>query len=285
MPEPPGPTVLSFGADGGDLTYYVLAGPTPAKVLARYADITGHIPLPPRWALGYGQSRWSYYPAEMVREVAAGFRRRRIPCDSLWLDIDYMDGYRVFTWNRRRFPDPEDLLRELTASGYKVVAIIDPGVKADPTDPTYVDGLEHDYFVRRADGPLFTGIVWPGESAFPDFSRADVRAWWRERHHPLLAAGIAGIWDDMNEPSLTDRLVPGGGTPHGTTLPLDAVHLPGGPDGPPLSHAAFHNAYGLQMARATFEAQTRAPPRPEAIRADTFRVCGYSAVRLRLDWR
>ena len=179
--------VLSFGADGGDLTYYVLAGPTPAQVLARYADITGHIPLPPRWALGYGQSRWSYYPAEMVREVAAGFRPHRIPCDSLWLDIDYMDGYRVFTWNPRRFPDPEALLRELGASGYKIVAIIDPGVKADPTDPTYVDGLEHDYFVRRADGSLVSGIVWPGESTFPDFSRAEVRAWWGERHRSLLA--------------------------------------------------------------------------------------------------
>ena len=252
--------VLSFGADGGDLTYYVLAGPTPAKVLARYADITGHIPLPPRWSLGYGQSRWSYYPAEIVREVADGFRLRRIPCDSLWLDIDYMDGYRVFTWNPRRFPDPEALLRELGASGYKIVAIIDPGVKADPTDPTYVDGLERDYFVRRADGSHFTGIVWPGESVFPDFSRAEVRAWWGKRHRPLLAAGIDGIWDDMNEPSLTDRLVPGGDTPHGTTLPLDAVHLPDGPDSPPLSHAAFHNAYGLQMARATYEAQADLHP-------------------------
>jgi alpha-glucosidase len=252
--------VLSFGADGGDLTYYVLAGPTPAKVLARYADITGHIPLPPRWALGYGQSRWSYYPGEMVRDIADGFRRRRIPCDSLWLDIDYMDGYRVFTWSSRRFPEPASLLSELGASGYKVVAIIDPGVKADPTDPTFIDGLEHNYFVRRADGSLFTGVVWPGESAFPDFRRAEVRSWWGERHRQILAAGVAGIWDDMNEPALTDRLVPGGGTPHGTTLPSDAVHLPDGPDGVPLSHAAFHNAYGLQMARATFEAQAELRP-------------------------
>src|SRR5262249_22494235 len=128
---------LSFGADGGDLTYYVLAGPAPGDVLSRYADLTGHIPLPPRWALGYGQSRWSYYPASMVREVAANFRSRHIPCDSLWLDIDYMDGYRVFTWSPRRFPEPERLLGELNASGYKVVAIVDPGVKADPTDPTF----------------------------------------------------------------------------------------------------------------------------------------------------
>ncbi len=251
---------LSFGADGGELTYYVFAGPTPAAVLARYADLTGHMPLPPRWALGYGQSRWSYYQEEQVREIAANFRQRHIPCDTLWLDIDYMDGYRVFTWNAQRFPEPKKLLDELNAAGYKAVTIIDPGVKADPTDPTYADGLERDYFVRNADGSLFTGVVWPGESAFPDFSRAEVRAWWGERHRALLDAGVTAIWDDMNEPSLTDRFVPDGGTPRGTTLLLDAVHYPDGPEGAPLSHRAFHNAYGMQMARATYEGLARLRP-------------------------
>src|SRR5262249_12775094 len=175
------PDLLSFGAPSGDLTYYIFAGPTPAAVLARYADLTGHTPLPPLWALGYGQSRWSYFPEEQVREIAAQFRQRRIPCDSLWLDIDYMDGYRVFTFNAPRFPDPARLLADLNAAGYKVVTIVDPGVKADPTDATYSEGLARDYFVRRADGALFTGVVWPGESAFPDFSRSDVRVWWGER--------------------------------------------------------------------------------------------------------
>jgi alpha-glucosidase len=254
------PDQLCFSAAGGDLTYYVFAGPSPADVLARYADLTGHMPLPPRWALGYGQSRWSYFPEGPVRAIAAGFRQRHIPCDHLWLDIDYMDGYRVFTWNPRRFPDPPALLRDLAAQGFRVVTIVDPGVKADPTDPTFVEGVERDYFVRRADGSLFTGVIWPGESAFPDFSRAEVRQWWGERQRVLLEAGVAGIWDDMNEPSLTDRLVPDGGTPHGTTLPLDSLHRPYGPDGPALPHAAFHNAYGLQMARASFEGLTKARP-------------------------
>ena len=254
------PDVLSFGAAGGDLTYYVFAGPTPADVLARYADLTGHMPLPPKWALGFGQSRWSYFPEAHLREVAEGFRRRHIPCDTLWLDIDYMDGYRVFTWGPRRYPDPERLLRDLGDQGYNVVTIIDPGVKVDPTDETFAEGLERDYFVRRADGSLFTGVVWPGESAFPDFSRDEVRRWWGERHRALLEAGVAGIWDDMNEPSLTDFLAQIGGAAHGTTLPGDASHFPDGMDAPPLPHVAFHNAYGMQMARATYEGQRALRP-------------------------
>src|SRR5262249_40960774 len=144
--------LLSFGAFGGDLTYYVFAGPTPTAVLGRYADLTGHTALPPLWALGYGQSRWSYYPEEQVREIATQFRQRRIPCDSLWLDIDYMDDYRVFTFNPHRFPDPAKLLADVNAQGYKVVTIVDPGVKADPTDLTYSEGSAHDYFVRHTDG-------------------------------------------------------------------------------------------------------------------------------------
>nr|MBF6591488.1 DUF4968 domain-containing protein [Ktedonobacterales bacterium] len=254
------PDRLSFGAAGGELTYYVFAGPTPAAVLARYADLTGHMPLPPRWALGYAQCRWSYFPEAQVRQVAEGFRQRRIPCDSLWLDIDYMDGFRVFTWNEGRYPTPERLLRELSERGFKVVTIIDPGVKADPTDTTYRAGLAHDFFTRRPDGSLYTGVIWPGDAAFPDFSREAVRAWWGECHRPLLEAGVAAIWDDMNEPSLTDRFIPGADVPHGSTLPPDIVHRPDGPDGPPLPHAAFHNAYGLQMARATAEGLARLRP-------------------------
>jgi alpha-glucosidase len=254
------PDVMRFGVAGGDLTYYVFAGPTPAAVLARYADLTGHMPLPPRWALGYGQSRWSYYPEAQVRSLAEEYRKRRIPCDSLWLDIDYMDGYRVFTWNERRFPDPARLTRDLAAEGFKLVTIIDPGVKADPTDPTYQDGLAKDYFVRREDGSLFTGSVWPGESVFPDFSRAETRRWWGARHRELLEAGVAAIWDDMNEPTLTDWLSGAGTIPHGASLPGNARHWPDGPSGKSLRHEAFHNAYGMQMARATYEGLARLRP-------------------------
>jgi alpha-glucosidase len=268
--------VMSFGVAGGDLTYYVFAGPTPAAVLARYADLTGHAPMPPRWALGYGQSRWSYYPEAQARYVAEEFRKRHIPCDSLWLDIDYMDGYRDFTWNERRFPDPAKLARDLAAAGFKLVTIIDPGVKADPTDPTYQDGLAKDYFVRREDGSLYAGVVWPGESVFPDFSRADTRRWWGARHRELLEMGVAAIWDDMNEPALTDRFIPGAGIPHGATMPDSALHWPDGPSGKPLRHEAFHNVYGMQMARATFEGQARLRP---ATRPFVLSRSGYAGIQ------
>ena len=245
------PDVLSFSVAGGDLTYYIFAGPTPAAILARYADLTGHMPLPPKWALGYGQSRWSYFPEVMVRHLAEQFRARRIPCDTLWLDIDYMDGYRVFTWSPRRFPDPARLMSDLGAAGFKVVTIVDPGVKADPTDATFREGLERDYFIRRPDGALFIGVVWPGESVFPDFTRAEVRHWWGERQRALLDPGVAAIWDDMNEPALNDRFVPGTETPHGSGMPPDALQRPDGYGDAPIPHRALHNIYGMQMARAT----------------------------------
>jgi alpha-glucosidase len=254
------PGVMSFGVVSGDLTFYLLAGPTPADVLRQYTELTGRAPLPPRWALGYGQSRWSYYPDTHLREIASQFRARRIPCDHLWLDIDYMDGYRVFTWSPTRYLESARLLADLRAQGFKAITIIDPSVKADPTDPTFAEGVARDYFIRRPDGALFTGVVWPGESVFTDYTREDARAWWGERHKALTDTGVAGVWDDMNEPSLTDRLVPGAGTPHGTTMASDAVHRPDGPDGEGVPHARLHNAYGMLMARATREGLERLRP-------------------------
>ncbi|HEX9038391.1 MAG TPA: TIM-barrel domain-containing protein [Ktedonobacterales bacterium] len=270
------PALMSFGVASGDLTFFVLAGPTPEDALRQYTELTGRSPLPPRWSLGYGQSRWSYYPDEQVSEIARQFRARRIPCDHLWLDIDYMDGYRVFTWSPTRFPDPGRLLTTLREQGFKTITIIDPGVKADPTDLTFADGIRRDYFIRRPDGSLFSGVVWPGQSVFADFTRADVRAWWGDRHAALLDAGVAGVWDDMNEPALTDRLVPGAGTPHGSTMALDAVQRPDGPDSLPIPHARLHNAYGLLMARATREGLQRL--RPDE-RAFVLTRSGYAGIQ------
>src|SRR5487761_700001 len=270
------PALMSFGVVAGELTYYIFAGPTPADVLRQYSELTGRMPLPPRWALGYGQSRWSYFPEAHLRAVAQGFRSRQIPCDHLWLDIDYMDGYRVFSWSPTRFSQPGVLLDELREAGYKVVAIIDPGVKADPTDATFAGGVARDYFVRLPDGTLFTGSVWPGASVFADFSREDVRAWWGERHRELLDAGLSGIWDDMNEPGLTDMFAPGSGTPHGATMAGDAIHRPHGPEGATLPHARFHNAFGMQMARATRAGLERLRPNE---RAFVLTRSGYAGVQ------
>lgn len=274
------PEQLAFGAEGGDLTYYVFAGPTPAAVLARYTDLTGRMPLPPLWSLGYQQSRWSYFPEEQLRAIASELRAREIPCDVLYLDIDYMDGYRDFTWSPRRFPDPARLVDDLREQGFRVVTITDPGIKVDPTDVTFAEGLARDYFCRMPDGQHCTGFVWPGQCVFPDFSRAEVRAWWGERHRVLLDAGVAGIWDDMNEPSLANFVTPGRSMGH-LTLDPSARHLAGGEDGPPLEHRAFHNAYGMQMARATREGleRLRSGERPFVLtRSGTAGLQRYAAV-------
>jgi alpha-glucosidase len=228
-------------------------GPTPREVLARYSARVGRTPLPPRWALGHHQSRWGYKSAQQIRALAREIRRRGMPGDAIHLDIDYMDGYRVFTWHPKRFPDPRALCAELAAQGFRIVSIVDPGVKVDPAYAVYRDGIARGVFCRRDDGERFSLRVWPGEAALPDFNREPVRAWWAEQHRPLLDAGVAGIWNDMNEPA--------GWT---ADLRLGRMMIPvrkqdlsrvvqGDPTGAPheLPHESVRNLYGLQHCRAT----------------------------------
>ncbi len=232
--------ISAYEARGGDLVYYVFTGPTPKRVLERYTELTGRTPMPPMWSLGNQQCRWSYETAEEVREVARQFRERGIPCDVIYFDIDYMDGYRVFTWNEDDFPEPEKLIAELKDDGFKIVAIVDPGVKVDENYPVYAEGREWGFFCRTTDGEEYNNAVWPGICAFPDFTSSKARKWWGGKHEMLLDAGVAGIWCDMNEPSLF--------VPRQSTMPDDVVH-PG--DGDAKLHAQIHNTYGSLMAKAT----------------------------------
>src|ERR1051326_5773694 len=192
------PDQYSFGALGGELNYYFIYGPTPAEVLRKFSRLTGTMPLPPKWAIAYQQCRYSYYPESRVREIASTFRSKKIPCDAVYLDIDYMDGYRCFTWNQERFPAPAVLCSELTQQGYKVVAILDPGIKVDPAYKVYDSGLREDIFLKLPNGKPFTGPVWPGNSAFPDFTSPKARAWWASQFDVLIKPGVSGIWNDMN---------------------------------------------------------------------------------------
>lgn len=243
------PGQLSLHAEGGELDYYLAFGPTPAEVAAAWAQLLGAMPMPPRWALGHHQSRWGYTTAEEFRGLAREFRQRALPCDVLHFDIDYMRGYRVFTWHPERFPDPAGLLDELRAAGFRAVCIIDPGVKADPDYGVYADGLARDYFIRDADGAVVHGFVWPDDSVFADFMRPEVRAWWGEWQKALTGPGVSGVWNDMNEPVIFDRPFSQGGGGAGT-LPLTARQ---GPAEEATTHAEVHNLYGLNMARASYE--------------------------------
>jgi alpha-glucosidase len=265
------PERVVYEAAGGDLVYYVILGPTPRELLDRYTALTGRTPMPPLWALGNQQSRWSYMSAGEVREIADGFRSRGIPCDVLYLDIDYMDGYRVFTWDEERFPDPAGLIAALGDDGFRVVTIIDPGVKADEGYAVYREGRARGYFCLTRDGEEYRNVVWPGICAFPDFSDPAVREWWGDRHSGLLDAGVAGVWCDMNEPALF--------VPQGATMPHDVVH-PGG--GRARHHAEVHNAYGQWMAQATREGLARL--RPER-RPFVISRAGYAGLqRHALQW-
>ena len=239
----------SFGAEGGDLDYYFFYGPAPKKILSRFTELVGHMPLPPRWSLGYQQCRWSYPTESRVREIARGFRSRSIPCDVIYLDIDYMDGYRIFTWNPKAFPDPSRLISDLGAEGFKVAVIVDPGIKADSSYPVFRSGLETRAFVRNPDGSIYRGGVWPGICAFPDFTSDPARTWWGDQFAGLVAAGVRGFWNDMNEPSVFD--VPT------KTIELTALHDGGGLG---TSHATNHNIYGMEMTRGTYEGVRRLLP-------------------------
>ncbi len=248
--------LLTFGAVGGDLDYYFINGPDPKQVIERYTTLTGRMPLPPLWSLGYNQCRYSYYPESMVRLVASTFREKEIPADVIWLDIHYLDNYKPFTWNHERFPDPKKMISELRAQHFHVVSILDPHPKAEKGYAPYDEGMAGNYFVKNPDGSVYEAPVWPslaeknpGPSVFPDFSNPAARTWWGSLYQGLLDAGIAGIWNDMDEPSVFD-------TPYGT-MPSDAVF---DNEGQPTNHDEIHNVYGQLMSHATFDGLSRLRP-------------------------
>jgi alpha-glucosidase len=235
--------VTSFWAQGGEMNYYFIYGPKMEDVVKNYTDLTGkpHT-MPPLWALGFHQCKWSYYPESNVKEITKTFRDLKIPCDAIYLDIDYMDGFRCFTWDKKHFPDPKRMVKELEDDGFKTVVIIDPGIKIDLEYDVFKEALDKDYFCKRADGPYMKGKVWPGECYFPDYTKPEVREWWSGLFKELIEdIGVKGVWNDMNEPAVMD--VPN------KTFPNDVRH---DYDGNPCSHRKAHNIYGTQMARATY---------------------------------
>lgn len=235
--------ICTTKTDGGEINYYFFYGPEMMDVCRQYTLLTGVPELPPLWALGYHQCKWSYYPDEKVMEICNTLRSKQIPCDVIYLDIDYMDGFRCFTWHSERFPNPTSLISTLNAMGFKVVVMIDPGIKIDKSYFVYKEGIAGNHFCHKGEGGLIKGKVWPGECHFPDFTREATRTWWASLFKGLIAEnGVNGIWTDMNEPALFD--VPN------KTFPNDARH---DYDGESCSHKKAHNVYGMLMAKASYE--------------------------------
>lgn len=228
-----------YGAADGNLDYYFMAGPTPTDVVSQYTHLTGRTPIPQLWTLGYQQSRFSYHPINRVKTVADQMRAHQIPCDVLHLDIDYMDDFKVFTFDPVAFHDVESTIETLRQSGFKVVTIIDPGTKKEKGYSVYDEGIREGHFATDKDGVVYVNKVWPGDSVFPDFTRQKTRKWWAKQHKSLTELGVAGIWNDMNEPASFNG-----------PLPDDVQFLN---DGRPTDHREVHNVYGHLMCQATFD--------------------------------
>ncbi len=230
---------ILFGADGGHMDYYFIEGENALDTVATYTRLTGLPPMPPMWALGYHQSKWSYYPESAVMSLAHQFRKRKIPCDAIHLDIHHMEDYQSLTWSKEHFPDPAGMVKTLGQDGFKVVTIADPGIKINPDNFVWRSGFERNVFCRRHDGSLLEGDVWPGLCTFPDFTSPGTRNWWAGLLKKQMSEiGVRGMWVDMNEPAIfPDR-----------TFPDDTRH---DFDGYSCSHLKAHNVYGQCMARAT----------------------------------
>jgi alpha-glucosidase len=237
----PGETRIKFV--GGVYEEYVFAGPTLERILESYTGLTGRMSAPPLWAIGYHHCRWFPYADRDVLDVAGKYRKAGIPCDSFWLDIDHMEGYRVFTWNKKLFPDPKKTLSALDRMGFRAVTIVDPGVKVEDGNPNFESGKKDEVFCVTEQGSIYQGQVWPGRTAFPDFASSPGREWWGELNAKHIQFGLSGIWNDMNEPATGD-------------IPPDPMRFDGGR----YSHSAYHNGYALMMAMSTYDGLRRAMP-------------------------
>lgn len=224
-----------FGADGGDMNYYFFGAQGVAKIIEDYTWLTGRMEMPPLWSLGYQQCRWSYMSAKEVLKIAKTFRKKKIPADVMYCDIDYMEGFKIFTWNKKTFTDPKAMMEELKVMGFHLVTIVDPGIKIEEGYKQYDEGVANDYFAKYPNGENYTGYVWPGRCHFPDFFRDDVREWWGAAFTALTDVGVDGFWNDMNEPAAWGQNIP-------WMVKFADKYMP-----------EVRNAYGMQMARATYE--------------------------------
>ncbi len=229
----------SFTAESGDLDYYFIGRSTVPGIIEAYTALTGRMPLPPVWSLGYQQCRWSYFPDKEVLSLARTFREKDIPLDVLYLDIHYMDAYKIFTWNKMRFPQPATMIDSLRKLGVRTTVIVDPGIKVEPGYQAYEDGLRQQAFARYPDNTLYAGSVWPGLCHFPDFTKPAAREWWGKSFGGYVSEGVTGFWNDMNEPATWGQAFPS--------------HVQFDFDGRGATTLQVRNVYGMQMARATYE--------------------------------
>lgn len=229
----------SFYADAGEMNYYFIHDTSIAEILNHYSFLTGKMPLPPLWSIGYQQCRYSYYPDKEVISLAQTFREKDIPADAIVLDIHYMDKYKIFTWSKKDFPDPKGMIDRLKSLGFQVVIMCDPGIKVEEGYHTFDEGLRKDVFIKYPDGTNYMGQVWPGWCHFPDFTKPETRTWWKEQFQSYVELGVEGYWNDMNEIASWGNMIP-------ENIEMDF-------DGNKGTMRRGRNIYGMEMARSTYE--------------------------------
>jgi alpha-glucosidase len=231
----------SYSIDDKAFDLYIFAGDAK-KIIEDYTKLTGRPYFPPIWGFGFHQSRWSYESQEEVLKIASNFKDYDLPLDAIYLDIGFMNNNMVFTYDSDDYPNPSEMNNILKANGIKTVAMVDPGIKVESTYPIYNSGVENDVFCRY-EGSYYTGDVWPGKCHFPDFTKSSVREWWGGLYANLLDLGIAGFWNDMNEPTIFN-------VESNKTMP-DMVQMYN--EGEESYQKYLHNAYGMSMVRASHE--------------------------------
>jgi alpha-glucosidase len=246
----------SFGSEGGPLDYYILYGPEPKAVVMKWAWLVGTTPLPPLWAFGYQQSRYSYTPEAEVRRIAARLRSERIPTDVIWLDIGFQLKNRPFTVDPETFPTFDKMIQDLKAEHFHTVVITDLHIADQPNIgyKPYDEGAAAGHFVKNPDGSTYVGKVWPGPAVFPDFTQKASRDWWGTLYKDFVSKGVAGFWNDMNEPAIFEEPL--------KTMPDDVQHRIEEPgfETRTTSHLEVHNIFGMQNSRGTFEGLLKISP-------------------------
>jgi len=229
----------SFSADAGEMNYYFIYRNSVHEIIKHYTWLTGRMEMPPLWSLGFQQCRYSYYPDKEVLNVAQTFREKEIPADAIVLDIHYMDQYKIFTWDKKRFPDAKGMVDTLKKKGFNVVVICDPGIKIEKGYAPYEEGVAKNLFLKYPDGEDYEGQVWPGWCHFPDFTNEKARTWWADQFKGYTDLGVEGFWNDMNEIATWGQTLP-------ENIEFDF-------EGNKATTRRGRNVIGMQMARSTYE--------------------------------
>lgn len=276
--------LMTVSCERADLYLYVIDGESAYDVVRQFRKIIGRSYIPPKFAFGFGQSRWGYKTKEDFRNVTDGYRSNRIPLDLIYMDIDYMQDYKDFTVNEEEFPDFPAFVAEMKERGIRLIPIIDAGVKVEEGYPVYDEGVRGGYFCKREDGSDFTASVWPGETHFPDVLNEEAANWFGDHYRSLTDQGIEGFWNDMNEPAIfysqegvrelqkvissCQKMEHGMADVHKiqqaagglANAPADYRRFYHSVNGQKIRHDLVHNLYGYHMTKAAAQAFGRIAP-------------------------